>query len=470
MRFPAPLPPGPLGLPVVGNAFDLPRSQPWITFRKWAEIYGPIVYVSAFGQSIIVLNDSRYAIDMLNKKSRIYNGRPKLIMAGDLIGWGEGPALTQPSDRWSEYRRLLSQFIGTKAKMEGFTALLEQEVDMYVQRINSTPEEWVRHTRRLAGSIVLRMAYGYTPSEEDDMLVNLVDEAMEHFSEATGANAFLVDVFPILRYIPEWFPGATWKRKARLYHATLQEMLNRPYNWAKERIMTGVSEPCFLSDQLSRKNVTREEEHTLKWAAAGIYSGGADTTVAGIEVLFLAMTIHPDEQKKAQAELDAVVGSGQAPCLADRERLPYVQALYLETLRFYTFGPTGLPHLALEDDVHEEYFIPKGSIIMTNVAGYYKDPKTYPDPNKFQPERFLSTLGQVMQQDPRDFLFGFGRRACPGVHLADATMWLVFASLLATFHIEPPVKDGKPVFPTGKFTDGSISHPETFECIIKRRQ
>jgi hypothetical protein len=94
--------------------------------------------------------------------------------------------------------------------------------------------------------------------------------------------------------------------------------------------------------------------------------------------------MHPTAQRKAQDELDAVVGTDRLPTLADREKLPYVEALYLEVMRCNPIGPIGtstsailarcfrnhslgLPHVLVEDDVHEGYFIPKGSMIITNV-------------------------------------------------------------------------------------------------------
>ncbi|KAF9067149.1 cytochrome P450 [Rhodocollybia butyracea] len=148
-RYPAPLPPGPKAYPLIGNIFDLPQSQLWSTFRKWADAYGSIVHVSAFGQRIIVLNDAQYATEMLDKKSRIYSDRPKLTMAGKLVGWDEGPALSQFGERrWSEYRRLLNQFMGTRSKIESFYDVLQQETDAYLENILNDSQNWQKYTRR----------------------------------------------------------------------------------------------------------------------------------------------------------------------------------------------------------------------------------------------------------------------------------------------------------------------------------
>ncbi|KAH9841049.1 cytochrome P450 [Rhodofomes roseus] len=462
-----PLPPGPRPLPLVGNLLGFPSFHPWETFSKWGETYGGIIHVSVLGQSIIVLNDARYAIDMLDRKGALYSDRPTLVMCGELIGWDEGPALSQFGDRWAEYRRFFSQFMGTKAKVEAFSHTLHEETNAFLKHLLAEPRKWVEHTQRFAGGFVLQLTYGYRASDPGGKeLVKLVDDAMEGFSEATVQNAFLVDVIPVLRYVPEWFPGAAWKRKARMYHDYLQKMLRAPFELVKQQMAAGVARPSFTQSHLEGQSLAAEQERIIQWTAAGIYSGGADTTVAGIESFFLGITRHTDQQRRAQAELDAVLGFDCLPTLADRERLPYCEALYLEIMRCYTFGPLGLPHVVREDDVHDGYFIPKGSIIIPNNWKFFNNPKTYPQPKTFAPERFM---GKEKQYDPRKYLFGYGRRTCPGIHLADASMWLLCMSVLALFDVEPPVEDGTPVVPPARFLDGAISHPEAFKCVIKPR-
>ncbi|KAJ7496794.1 cytochrome P450 [Mycena latifolia] len=466
----APYPPGPKPLPILGNVFDLPQSQSWLAFSELAKQHGPIVHLRVLGKSIIILNDVNAAIQMLDKKSRVYSNRPNLVMCGELVGWDEGPALIQFGKRWSDYRRLMAQFLGTRSRVEtAYNHIFEQATHAYLRNLLQSPSLWKEHGYRYAGAIVLEIAYGYHADDRDDPLVKLVDEAMDQFSEMTAPNAFAVDAFPFLRFVPQWFPGASWKKKASHYHKTLETMLNTPYDWVRKQMAMGTSISCFVSDLLGSQNSTREEERTIKWAAGGIYSGGAETTAAVIETFFLAMILHPDAQRNAQNELDAVLGHCTAPRLADRPRLPYTEALISEILRTYTIAPIGLPHVATEDDLHDGYFIPKDAIIFANNRLFYRDSNTYTDPETFRPERFIETANHRKEKDPKDMLFGYGRRACPGVHLADMTMWLLFASILVFFEISPTVEDGNPILPSGRFLDGGISHPEHFKCTITAR-
>jgi len=75
------------------------------------------------------------------------------------------------------------------------------------------------------------------------------------------------------------------------------------------------------------------------------------------------MVLFPEVQKKAQKQLDLVLGGSRPPEFEDRESLPYIVAVYKETLRWHPLLPSGVAHAVSQDDVVEGYFIPKGSII-----------------------------------------------------------------------------------------------------------
>ncbi|KAJ7306126.1 cytochrome P450, partial [Mycena albidolilacea] len=471
--------PGPKALPIIGNALDMPTSHPWITFSEWKKKYGScgLVYVNALGQPIVILNDAKYAFDILDKKSRISSERPILMMAGHLVGWDKLPALCPSSHSWPEFRRLLAQFMGSRSKVEEFEFgdIIEVETQAFLKSTLERPTEWLEHTKRFTSAIVIKVAYGYTPHEDNDPLLMLANEAMEGFSKMATINAFAVDSLPLLRFVPSWFPGAGWKTKAKIYRRSLQRMTDHPYEWTKQQVRAGSDVRSFVGDQLAHTaQPTLEEENIIKWAAGGIYSGGADTSVAAIECFILAMTLQIVEQTKAQDELDAVLGPGVLPTLADRGRLPYFDALFISLLE--TTGEhnidTGLPHVTSEDTIHDGYFIPKGSILIPNNWAFFHDPKIYSDPETFSPDRFiLSSSLETKEQDARDFLFGFGRRCVPtrashlsrvsGVHFADASIWMVCASLLATFTVRPVEVNGVPVPPLPRFLDGAIRYIST---------
>ncbi|KAG1880396.1 cytochrome P450, partial [Suillus tomentosus] len=129
--------------------------------------------------------------------------------------------------------------------------------------------------------------------------------------------------------------------------------------------------------------------------------------------------LYPEVQKHAQAEIDAIVGQDRFPAFNERDKLPYIGALIQELLRWAPVAPQGQPyilgllHRAIKEDVYEGYCIPEGATVIANIFSISQDEKMYPDPLEFRPERFL---GSSPQLDPRKFIFGLGRRRCPGAH------------------------------------------------------
>ncbi|EIM85531.1 cytochrome P450 [Stereum hirsutum FP-91666 SS1] len=461
----APLPPGPKPLPIIGNVTDLPKTQEWLTFAGWGKQYGGIIYVDALGQPMMIVNDAKIAFEMLDKKSAIYSDRPVLIMASILTGWKNTLALSPYGHRFREYRKHLFRLMGSRANVEPQIDLIETQTHSFLKMTLAKPEAVSMNIRKSTGAIILYMVYGYKVKEETDELVALVDLATDQFSQMSAPGAYLVDVFPALQYMPTFI--TPFKQRAVAWKKTLCDMADLPFNLVKANMAKGTAESSFSSNLLDSKQLTPEEEDIVKWSAASLYGGGADTSVSSVYSFFLAMTLFPNVQKKAQAEIDAVIGHERLPTHADRERLPYVNALVTEVLRWNPVAPLGVPHRVMEDDIHDGYFIPKGTIIIANLWNMLHEPERYPNPLEFSPERFLD---QNPQEDPRTMCFGFGRRICPGLQLADVSVWISCAMSLAVFDITKKLdENGIPIVPVPKYTDGTISHPEPFKCIIKPR-
>ncbi|KAG1756031.1 cytochrome P450 [Suillus lakei] len=468
-KNPAPYPPGPPGLPFVGNVLDIPQIKPWLTFTQWGKKYGDISHIEVLGRHIIVLNSVRTAMEMLDNKSTVYSDRPVLPMGGELVGWKDSLPLVPYGDRFRWYRKNIHRVIGSRAAVDIYSQIEEVETHRFLKRVLAEPDQLQKHVRHTAGAIILRISHGYEVKENNDPFVDLADRAVAQASQATAPGAFMVDIIPFLAKIPEWFPGAGFKRIAREWRETLEETVSAPHKFVKDQMAAGIAPKSFTSDLLGSDTLTAEEEHVVKWSALTLYTGGADTTVSAIYSLFLAMTLFPDVQKKAQAEIDAIVGLDRLPSFADRDSLPYTEALAKEVLRWHAVVPAGFPHRVTEDDIHDGYYIPKGSLIMPNISFMLNDPRTYAKPSQFEPDRFLARDGKKRETDPRTICFGFGRRICPGLHLADASIWISTAMSLAVFDISKVVENGVEITPEVDPLSGSISHPKPFKCSIKPR-
>ncbi|KIP11879.1 hypothetical protein PHLGIDRAFT_124541 [Phlebiopsis gigantea 11061_1 CR5-6] len=463
------LPPGPRGFPLIGNILDLPTSYEWLKFAEWEGKYGDIIHLDLLGQPVVVLNSARHAVALLDKRSNIYSDRPTLTMSGELVGWNRALALMSYGDRFREYRRFAARLFGGHAQIKNHHGLEEYETTRFLRRLLKDPDDVQAHIRKTAGAIILNLVYGYRVGEGTDPIVDLVETAVEQFSQATTPGAFYVDMFPLLRYVPNWVPGAGFQKKAMQWRRRAEEMADVPFELVKRRMMDHTNTPNYVLSLLESERLEGDKEFNIKWSAASIYSGGADTTVSAIYSFFLAMTLYPDVQKRAQAEIDSVVGHDRLPSFDDRPNLPYIEALVKEVLRWNPVGPLGLPHRLIRDDIYEGFVIPKGSIVMANIWKMLHDPSIYFNPSQFDPSRFLPDAGTAIPPDPREICFGFGRRICPGLHLADASVFISCAMTLATFDVSKIIENGKPVEPKVEYTTGTISHPKPFKCAIKPR-
>lgn len=291
---------------------------------------------------------------------------------------------------------------------------------------------------------------------------------MEQFSAATVPGKWAVDMLPFLEHLPHWLPGTGFKQTAQHWKQTMMDVGERPYRFAKDCVSEGRT--SFVSksiEQAQREgSFTPEDEHAIKWSAASMYTGGADTSVSTIAAFFLAMSMFPDVQRKAQEEIDRVVGSGRLPTASDREKLPYVNAVVEEAQRWHPIAPMGLPHAVDSDDMVNGFRIPKGALLVPAVWWFTRDPNVYHDPERFKPERFLAPYNEPTATN---VTFGFGRRICPGKFLAEASLYLTFAQSLAAMHIGRVSDSNGVVESMHTFQSGIISHPGPFEVKVVPR-
>jgi len=278
-----------------------------------------------------------------------------------------------------------------------------------------------------------------------------------------------------MKYIPSWFPGAYFHKVAAHSKNLFAVIVNRPFQTVKDQLSSGIANSSIAASMLERAaeaNSGREEAETVsKNATALAYTAGADTTVATVQAFILAMILYPEVQRKAQDELAAVVGPNRLPTFEDRDSLPYVEAVATEALRWHLVLPLGLPHYTTEEDEYRGYRIPKGAIVMGNAWAILNDPFEYPDPQEFQPERFLKD-GRINPdvQDPFVAAFGYGRRICPGRHLARNSLFIMVASILHAFRITNARDESGKIIPVEPdVTSGTISYPVPYQYSIKPR-
>ncbi|KAJ7581367.1 cytochrome P450 [Mycena floridula] len=440
-------PPGPRGLPLVGNALQIPLEHTWLTLSQWANKYGDLMHLQMMGKTMVVISSSQIATELLDKRSAIYSDRPSLTMAS-LSGYGDGFAALPYGERWRRQRKLVTQHFSPAANPEK----LEDKVKVAI------------------GRLIMMATYGYHLEDENDPFLTTPLTAMENFSKATAPGAWLVDIIPQLRHLPGWLPGTDFLKQAKAWSEITWRTVIEPYDWIKKnREVAGTLKPNLCDNTFANSpELDDTTSFSLMWASGAMMGGGMDTGVSTIMMFFLAMILHPDVQKKAQQEIDRVIGGDRLPTIQDKPYLPYVQALIAEVHRWNPIFPLGIPHALTQDDVYNGFTLPKGSILIPNIWHMLHDPTYYPDPMVFNPDRYNNMDSEM--QKVTDIIFGFGRRSCPGRHFATGSIFAIIATSLATCDIVPACDSaGKPIPPEVGFTSGTIIAPKPFKYNLKPR-
>ncbi|KAI0644245.1 cytochrome P450 [Trametes meyenii] len=475
-----PLPPGPRRIPVLGNVLDFPRFHYGEKLARLAERHGDIMYLELLTQPAVILSSYNAAVDLLEKRSANYSDRARSIMA-DLTGYSDWVSVLMPYGRkWRWHRRAILQSFHPEALERAKPILMETTRDLLRDLLGS-PQDFSQHVSFAVAQSMMRIVYGIHLTDRNDQYFHMAETIVEVGSRMSTPGSFLVEICPPLQYVPSWLPGTsfTGKRLAAIWRAQTRAYRDTLFEAGKAALYDrGVVEP-LISKVLKTNNEfvpatvsLSETEEVCRGAAATAYAGGADTTHAAIHVFLFAMASHPEAQTRAQAELDSIVGRDRLPGLHDRDSLPYLNALVKEVLRWHVISPIGVPHRSIEEDVYDGYLIPAGSLIIPNQWAMSRDESEYPEPDRFSPERFLKD-GKLDPnvRDPAAFLFGFGRRICPGLHFVDTSLFITFASLLHVFRILPPLDDSGAPLPM-KFTYAGTSltaRPEEFGCTIITR-
>ncbi|GLB45029.1 putative cytochrome p450 [Lyophyllum shimeji] len=466
-----PLPPGPPADPFIGHLRLVPSEGQDVFFYKLGKQYGDVVQLRVLGRSLIILNSVQAANDLLDKRSANYSDRPDLPIY-ELMGEGDMLGFVKYGDEFRAQRRMINGYF-SQDKVKNHRPVQIREARILAYGLLQTPEKRSDVLSRFSTAIIVDVGYGHQIVSTNDPYVKIAGDVGRVMSESGPPGATLVDAFPILRYFPSWFPGTYYANYARNSQGVVRRLKEFPFNQVKEQIAQGTAKPSFLQAQLETMNQTGQRDETLakriQATAAVLYQGGADTTSAVLDFFFLAMLLYPQYQAKAHEEIDAVVGQERLPELHDRNSLPYLECLIYETLRWYQPAPTGGPHKSMEDDIYNGMLIPKGSILIPNIRGMTWDDNVYQDPFNFDPTRFMPA--PMGRGEPYPPAFGFGRRVCPGRHLAIESLWLSVATIMATMTIHRTVdRDGKEVIPDVlPVTTGITSHPRPFQAILKPR-
>ncbi|KAK7048352.1 O-methylsterigmatocystin oxidoreductase [Favolaschia claudopus] len=462
-----PFPPGPPPQFLIGNFSQLPEKHPWLTYTEWGRKYGDLVHASALGQHIVIVNSVKTATELFDKRSHIYSDRPVITMV-DLMDWTFNLGLMPLGDRWRAHRRMFQTHFRSDVSRE-YRPSQMKKVHQFLRGLLSSPEDFMEHIKTMAAATIMETIYGYEVQPTNDRFVAIAEKAVKKLSDSFFPGAVAVNTFPILRHLPSWMPGAGFHRYAAECRELTAEMQKVPFEFTKQNMNSGVDLTSVVAKLLAENQARGcPNDENVQQMAAAAYAAGADSTVSALGSFFLALTLHPECQRKAQREIDALI-TERLPVFEDRAALPYVEALYREVMRWKPIVPLGLPHATSADDVWNGYFIPKGATVISNIWAMTRDESVYSDPERFNPDRFFTPDGKL-NDDDTVLSFGFGRRICVGRYYADAVMWLSFVCVLSLFNVDK-AKDaaGNDIEIEPVYSDGLVSHPQPFVCSIPPR-
>ncbi|KAH6899210.1 cytochrome P450 [Coprinopsis sp. MPI-PUGE-AT-0042] len=432
-------------------------------------------YLTAPGASVLVLNSLPVINDLLERRSSKYSDRLQLpAVAMTTADWNFGLFPYGPS--WRAHRRAFHQQMNQKAVSQ-YRPIIRLHTTKFLRHLLKDPGNVLDDTQTLFGQIILHMAYGIRDEKYIKDFTILAEKQIQGIASALVPGRFLVNTLPFLRFVPSWFPGAGWKKMFQELAEVNKQISIKPFQDAKRRIQEGTQDgyPSIVGHLLDRLTVNNgaeaQNQEVIQNVAAIAYIAGADTTIGTASGLILALAMYPDAQRRAQGEIDTVVGPSRLPDFDDFPHLPYLQALVKEVARLWPVAPLALPHTTSEDDVYKDYFIPRGTVVFGNSWAISRDPIIYPDPYEFRPERFLKD-GKIDPDvlDPNSYAFGFGRRICPGRWLSQESLGLFAASLLAVFNVLPAKDATDSPTPLKYEPNGTIIlKPERFECRITPR-
>lgn len=338
------------------------------------------------------------------------------------------------------------------------------------------PNDVSYHLKRYTTSLGSTIAYAWRTTSIEQPAVKTMYYWIEGWT-IIGTNTMVTEWWkflrPIYRVLPTWLSSSK-KEMYRLLDMEKRLWMSQLMK-AKQNLNQGNTKPCFAVDMLvnNQKGDAKDSMTDLQTAfnAGHAWAGASDTTLNTLIAFVKAMILYPDVQAKAQEEIDRVIGTERMPGWNDRDNLPYVRSCVKETLRWLPTALTGVPHSVSRDDTYMGYKIPKRAAIFFNTWAINNDPTRVLNPRRFQPERHLHDSTTSMESaslpDPskRDhFTFGAGRRICPGIHIADRSLFVAVSRLLWGFKIEQGVDEGGRPIPLNAdiMGPGFVAEPEKY--------
>ncbi|KAK7883053.1 hypothetical protein WMY93_029227 [Mugilogobius chulae] len=409
------LPPGPKGLPLVGNLFQLDRRAPYKSVVKMSESYGPVIMVTTGLQRVLFLVGYDAVKEALVDQADDFIGRGPLPFLMKVTR-GYGLVITN-GERWRQLRHFtLSTLRDFGMGRKGMEQWIQEESTHLVKRIKTMKGEPFDPTFFLSCSVsnvICGLIYGQRFSYQNKHFLQLLQHISKVLTSISSPWAALYNIFPGLM---EWLPGDHQKA-----FACVEEIRSFVIEKVKEHEET--LDPncprdyidCFLTRAMKEKGTSTEFHYNnLVSTVLNIFMGGTETTSSTIRFALNVFLKYPEIQVP-----------------------PFVDAVVHEVQRFIDIVPLGAPHYALHNITFRGYTIPKNTMIFPVLHSVLKEEKQWATPFSFNPQHFLDHNGNF-KKNPAFLPFSAGKRACVGESLARMEIFLFLVTLLQHFTFSCP--------------------------------
>ncbi|KAG5640716.1 hypothetical protein DXG03_007437 [Asterophora parasitica] len=455
---PATRPPGPPPESwIFGN--KIPSAFAYRQFEEWTKIYGPIFYLRQGLNHIYVIGRYQAAVDIMEREGAALVDRPLSISAGETLSGGMRVVLTPAGERFKKMRKALHAHLSPKV-VQSYGPVLMRTAKQHILDIIDDPEIHQEHAKRYSATVVMALAYGKAAGKHDDPDVQAVNRCLVRLGENLRPGLWQVDNYPILRYLPGYLD------ELKAGHREELALFKKHLANVKAQMDRNESIPdSFAKYLLERQSSLGLSDDETAYLAGALFGAGSDTTASAISVAVLASAVYPETAKRVQDELDRVIGRDRPPTTEDFDNLPELNAFVLESFRWRPVTAGGFPHKATKDIIWKDFVIPAGSTVIGNVWAVGRDPSVFPDPEAFKPSRWLREDGNL-REDLKSYPFGFGRRVCPGMHIASASVMLNTALIQWAFKVRADPKHPIDVL---AFTESANAHPVKFNVFFEPR-
>ncbi|KAF8553251.1 cytochrome P450 [Imleria badia] len=454
-----PLPPGPPPPWFWSNV--IPTANISSTFIDWAKEYGPVITLRQGSQIVIIIAEVDAATEIMEKEGSALTDRPPMIAVNELLSGCKRITLIGSGERFHQLRKAIHTHFQAKA-VETYKDTQFEQARTFILDILDDPKDHQKHTHRYSTSIILHITYGKSgPTSTNDPDFVGVKQAVAHFIEGMRPGAYLVDRFPWLKYVPGY------GRRLRRYYESDLKFYRGQLNWVERAMLwnddAGPSFSRTLSENVDEHQLSINE---MSFLARTVFGAGSGTTADAIIAMIMAAACFPDAQARVQEELDTVVGMVRLPSWNNWDALPQLHAFISEALHWRPVTPLGFAHCSTRDIIWVQCLllgatihIPAGTTVVGNHWAISRDPVAFPDPEKFDPQRWIDQNGQL-RNDVECYPFGFGRRVCPGMHFANRSISITLALVLWSFQI---VERSKAPINTTPDRDNVVAHLADFE-------